>query len=68
LCLFQGRVAGLLQPRPFLNKLSNALVIRKFCEQQRGMLSNAVKYLSETIMSICLPVRNNNYYLIMFTY
>jgi hypothetical protein len=25
-------VAGLLQPRPFLNKLSNALVSRKFCE------------------------------------
>ncbi len=32
LCLLQGRVAGLLRPRPFLNKLSNALVSRKFCE------------------------------------
>ncbi len=31
--LFQGRVAGLLRPRPFLNKLSNALVSRKFCER-----------------------------------
>jgi hypothetical protein len=30
LCLLQGRVAGLLWPRPFLNKLSNALFIRKF--------------------------------------
>ncbi len=30
--MFQGRVAGLLWPRPFLNKLSNALVSRKFCE------------------------------------
>ncbi len=28
-----GRVASLLRPRPFLEKLSNALVSRKFCEQ-----------------------------------
>ncbi len=27
----QGWVAGLLRPRPFLNKLSNALISRKFC-------------------------------------
>ncbi len=32
LCLLQGRVVGLL-PRPFLHKLSIALVSRKFCEQ-----------------------------------
>ncbi len=33
LCLLQGRDAGLLGPRPFLNKLSSALVSREFCEQ-----------------------------------
>ncbi len=38
LCLFQGRVAGLLRPRPFLNKLSNALVSRKFCEQHSSII------------------------------
>jgi hypothetical protein len=27
--------ASLLQPRPFLNKLSNALVSRKICERHR---------------------------------
>jgi hypothetical protein len=32
LCVLQGRVGGLLRPRPFLNKLSNALFSRKFCE------------------------------------
>jgi hypothetical protein len=32
LVFVQGRVAGLLRPRPFLNKLSIALVSRKFCE------------------------------------
>ncbi len=31
--LLQGRVAGLLRPRPFLNKLSIALSSRKFCER-----------------------------------
>jgi len=35
LCLLQGRFAGLLRPRPFLNKLSNALVSRKFCERHK---------------------------------
>ncbi len=38
LCLFQGRVAGLLRPRPFLNKLSNALASRKFCERHNQHL------------------------------
>jgi hypothetical protein len=33
LCLFLGRVASLLWPRPFLNKLNNALFSRKFCER-----------------------------------
>ncbi len=33
LSLLQGRVAGLLRPRPFIHKLSNALVSRKFCER-----------------------------------
>jgi hypothetical protein len=38
LCLFQGRVAGLLWPRPFLNKLSIALSNRKFCERHKHPL------------------------------
>jgi hypothetical protein len=33
LLLEQGRVAGLLRPRPFLYKMINALVSRKFCER-----------------------------------
>jgi hypothetical protein len=36
LCLFQCRVAGLLRPRPFLNKLSIVQRSRKFCERQSG--------------------------------
>jgi hypothetical protein len=39
LCLIQGRVAGLLQPRPFLNKLSIAQSNRKFCERHNNLIS-----------------------------
>jgi hypothetical protein len=50
LCLLQGRVAGLLQPRPFLNKMSNALVSIKFCERHTDPQHCFIEYLTVLLL------------------